>query len=435
MSNQSATMSARGHLILGFFALIILLGGFAVWATFTEISGAIIASGRIEVDRNRQVVQHLDGGTVSEILVDEGDSVVRGDVLIRLDDTLLHSELLILESQLYETMARRGRLEAERDELDEIVFEEELIEVAKSNSDVADVMSGQVRLFNARKSTLEKELDQLGRRRLQIADQILGIQSQQDALDAQLELLNQELESQQSLLNRGLAQAGRVLALQREAANLEGEVGELVAAKAQSEGRITEIDIEILRRGTLRREEAIGQLRDLQLSEHEILEQRNVLNERLSRLAIKAPVSGIIYGLTVFAEQSVVRAAEPLMFLVPQDRPLVIASQIEPIHIEQVHLGQEVILRFSTFDQRTTPELYGRVTQVSADIFVDEGTRQGYYRAEIVLNEGEADRLPENKILIPGMPVEAFIRTDDRTPIAYLIKPFTDYLAKAFRES
>ncbi len=269
----------------------------------------------------------------------------------------------------------------------------------------------------------------------QITDQIIGIDAQQTALIRQLELIEQELGDQQSLLDRGLAQASRVLSLQREEARLSGTVGELTAQKAQAEGRSTEIDIEILKLDTQRREEAITTLRDFQFRERELAEQRRALMERLDRLVITAPVSGVVYGLRVYAPRSVIRAADPVMYLVPQDRPLVIAAQVLPINIDQLSVDQNVSLRFPALDQRQTPELFGRVVQISADAFQDEGSQVSYYRAEIVLSEGEIDRLPEGVTLIPGMPVEAFIRTADRTPLAYLVKPFTDYFAKAFRES
>ncbi len=435
MTQSDSTYSARGFLCLGLLSLLILVGGFGIWSVGTQISGAIIASGRIEVDRNRQVVQHLYGGTVAQILVHEGDSILAGDPLIQLDDTLITSEISILERQLYEFMARRGRLESERDDLGAINFEKELVEVANRKSDIADLIAGQKRLFYSRKTSLQKEIEQFSRQKTQISDQIKGFEAQHAALTLQLELINEELSNQQNLLDRGLAQASRVLNLQREEAQLAGQIGELLANKAQAEGRMTEIDIEILKNQELRREEAISSLRDIQFKEMEILEQRNILRERQARLTIKAPVSGVVYGMNVFAERSVIRPADPLLYIVPQDRPLVIAAQVEPIHIEQVLVGQGVTLRFSTFDQRTTPELYGHVHQVSADIFVDETTQQSYYRAEILVNDGEHLKLPENLVLIPGMPVESFIKTQDRTPLAYLVQPFTDYLAKAFRES
>ncbi|MCH2095000.1 MAG: HlyD family type I secretion periplasmic adaptor subunit [Rhodobacteraceae bacterium] len=425
----------RGPMTLGIVALLILLGGFGTWAATANISGAIISSGQIEVDQNRQVVQHLDGGVVSEILVDEGDTVEVGDVMLRLDPTLLQSELTIIEGQLFEIMARRGRLEAERDETPDLVFSPELLDRADEDPGLNDLVEGQRRLFLARSETLSREIEQLGKRADQIADQITGISAQQDALSEQLALIEQELADQQTLLDKGLAQASRVLALQRETARLSGQVGELTAQKAQAEGRITEIDLEILKLGVNRREEAITTLRDIQFRERELAEQRRALQERLNRMEIRAPVSGIVYGLQVFAKRAVVRPADPLLFLVPQDRPLVIAARVETIHIDQLHVNQEVLLRFSALDQRLTPELFGKVMQISADAFVDENIGLSYYRAEIILSEGEQAKLPAGTTLIPGMPVEAFIRTDDRTPLAYLVKPMADYFARAFRES
>lgn len=430
-----ASFPTRGPMTVGVLAVALLVGGFGYWGATTNISGAIVASGQIQVDQNRQVVQHPDGGVVARIAVDEGDEVAEGDLLLQLDPTLLLSELTIVEGQLYELMARRARLIAERDGAEEIVFDEEVLAAARNSEEVEELVEGQRNLFFARAESLNREIEQLGKRADQTADQVRGIEAQQAALTTQLELIGKELRDQQTLLDRGLAQASRVLSLQREEARLSGTMGELVASKAQAEGRITETEIQILGLETQRREEAITTLRDLQFRERELAEQRRSLRERLSRLDIRAPVSGVIYGMTVFTPRSVIRAAEPVMYLVPQDRPLVIAAQVEPIHIDKLFVDQEVALKFSALDQRQTPELFGEVTQISADAFEDEASRVRYYRAEIVLNEGEIARLPEGTVLIPGMPVEAFIRTEDRTPLAYLVKPFMDYFSKAFRES
>ena len=435
MNDGPDAFSPRRHLVIGLLALVVLVGGFGTWAVLSNISGAIIASGQVEVDQNRQIVQHPDGGVVAEIAVDEGDMVELGDVLIRLDPTLLQSELSIVESQLFELIARRGRLEAERDGADTIVFEQELIDLAATNPDILDLMDGQSRLFQARNDSLDKEIEQLQKRRQQITTQVQGTEAQKNSLDRQLALIEEELEGQQALLDQGLTQASRVLALQREQARLSGTMGELTAQGGQAQERITEIDIEILKLGTSRREDAITRLRDLQFRELELAEQRRTLKERLSRMDIRAPVSGIVYGKTVYTPRSVIRPADPVLFLIPQDRPLVIASRVEPIHIDQVFVGQEVTVRFSAFDSRTTPELVGRVTQVSADAFVDEATQGTFYRAEIQLGEDELAKLPDGRTLIPGMPVEAFIRTEDRSPLTYLVKPLTDYFKKAFRES
>lgn len=432
---SSDTWSARRPVLFGLIGLVLLVGGFGTWSVMADIAGAIIASGRIEVDRNRQVVQHPDGGVVAEILVEEGDNVALGAVLIRLDSNLLNSELLIAEGQLFELMARRGRLEAERDGAGTVTFEPALLAAAERRPEVTELIDGQRRLFAARSDSAARETEQLEKRRGQIRNQIEGITAQQASLNRQIELIAKELANQTSLLDRGLAQAGTVLSLERTSADLDGRLGELIASQAQAEGRITEIDIEILKLGTRRREEAITRLRDLQYRELELAEQRRSLVERLERLEITAPVSGIVYGLQVHTPRSVIRAADPVLYLVPQDRPLVIAARVEPIHIDKIRVGQPVTLRFSALDQRLTPELFGTVVQVSADAFEDSNSQASFYRAEIVLNEGEQDKLPEGTVLIPGMPVETFIRTDDRTPLAYLVKPLADYFTKAFRES
>ncbi len=427
--------SAKVPVVIGLLGLVGLLGGFAAWATFTQIAGAIIAPGRIEVDQNRQVVQHPVGGVVAEIAVQEGDSVQAGDLLIQLDDKQMQSSLAIIEGQLYELMARRGRLEAERDERDGIDFEPELLSLAQDRPEIAELVEGQRNLFFARRNSVDRQSEQLVQRADQTRNQIVGITAQESSLGRQLELIEQELTAQQSLLDRGLTQASGVLALQRQSASLDGQLGELAASKAQSEQRITEIEIEVLRLTSQRREEAITRLRDLRAQELELVEKRLALLSDIEQMQIRAPVSGIVYNMRVQTMRSVVRGADPVLFLIPQDRPLVIAARIDPIHIDQIVTGQQVNLRFSALDQRTTPELVGQVVLVSADAFEDENIGASYYRAEIVLNPGELSKLAEGQVLIPGMPVEAFIRTADRSPLAYLIKPMADYFNRAFRES
>ncbi|WP_298858548.1 HlyD family type I secretion periplasmic adaptor subunit [uncultured Sulfitobacter sp.] len=427
--------SAWRPVLIGFIGVVILFGGFGTWSVTSNIAGAIIASGRIEVDRNRQVVQHNTGGTISDILVDEGDLVKAGDLLLQLDPQEAQSELTLIEGQLFELMARRGRLEAQRDEVAEISFPEELKAAGQTNPDAKELMDGQSNLFFARRDSVAREIEQLGKQRNQIEEQIKGIGAQEDALSTQLGLIEQQLASQQSLLDQGLAQVSTVLGLQREKARLSGEIGRLVASRAQAEGRITEIEIIGLKLGTSGREEAISQLREIRYRELSLVEQRRALLAMIDRLDIRAPVSGIVYSMQVTTPRSVIRAAEPLMFLVPQDRPLVIAAQVLPTNIDEISVGQEVNLRLSSMDQRTTPELKGRVMLISADAIDDPNTGARYFRAEITLSPGEVERLPEGTQLLPGMPVDAFIKTGDRSPLTYLLKPVTDYFVKSWRES
>lgn len=433
---QAQRWSARRHLVIGLLTLAVLVGGFGTWAVLAEISGAVITSGQIEVDRNRQIVQHPDGGVVEDILVDEGDAVSAGDLMIRLDARRLQSELAVVEGQLFEILARRARLEAERDGTDSLSFSPVLRAAASGDgADVQALMEGQLRLFEARRDSESGAIDRLDQQAAQIASQLAGIEAQQTALAIQRDLLAQELADQQVLLDRGLAQASRVLALQREAASLDGRAGELTAQAAQAAERVTEIELQVLGLASTRREEAISQLRDLQFNELELSERRRNLSRQLERLDIRAPVSGLVYGMQVFARQSVIRAAEPVLYLIPQDRPLVIATQVAAIDVDQVFVGQTVTLRFPAFDQRRTPELEGTVTLVSADAFQNETSGLAYYRAEVALNPGQIERLPNDMTLIPGMPVEAFVRTAERSPLNYLIKPLADYFTKAFRET
>ena len=424
--------SARRHMMLGWLVLVILLGGFGTWSVMTEISGAVVTSGRIEIESNRQVVQHPDGGVVEDILVGEGDQVDAGQVLVRLDPSELRSELTLVEGQLFEVLARRARLEAERDGRDVLDFT--ALDLEAPSTEIDKLKEGQQRLFDARLEALEQTRARLTQQRAQIESQIPGIKAQQVAIERQQALLQDELLNQQSLLERGLTQASRVLALQREDAQLLGSLGSLSAQEAQTAERLAEVDILTLGLQVSRREEAIGLLRELEVTAFDLIERRRILQRKLARLEIKAPVSGIVYDLQVFAQQSVIVPAAPILYLIPQDRPLVITTQVATTDVDQVYVGQPVAVRFSAFDQRTTPELDGTITKVSADAFENETSGLSYYRAEIALDLSQTARLPEDLVLLPGMPVDAFAKTTARRPIDYILKPLTDYLAKAFRD-
>lgn len=426
-------LGAKGPLWLGALTLVALIVGTGLWSVTTEISGAIVASGRVEVERNRQIVQHPDGGVVAEILVGEGARVAAGDILLRLDGTLLRSELTILENQQSDVQARRARLEAERDGAQQMQVTGALLQRASENPGAAEQIEGQRRLFAARGETLAGTIEQLQRRVAQTLSMIAGLEAQARALSDQRDLIAQELADQQALMAKGLAQAPRVLALQREAARLAGQAGELAATRAQAEGRITEIELEILGLSAQRREDAETRLSDIGAAELDLIQRQRALSEQVARLEIRAPVSGTVLGLQVTTPRAVLRPAEPVAHIIPQDRPLLIAVQIAPIHIDEVFVGQQVKLMFPALSARTTPELNGVVTLVSADAFTDPATSLPYYRAEIPLTSAEAARLGQT--LLPGMPVEAFIQTGARTPLAYLVKPFTDYFTHAFRES
>ncbi len=422
------------YVVLGMLALVGLLGGLTYWSVTTKIAGAIVTSGQVEVESNRQIVQHPQGGVVGEILVADGDRVEAGETLLRFDAVLTESELAVTEGQLFELLGQKSRLLAERDEAGAILFDPELVGVAESLPKVAELIQGQSALFAARRTSLNEELSQWDERSQQISNQIDGSQSQLASLEEQTALLNLELADQQSLLDSGLTQASRVSALKREAASFGGRIGALNAEIAQSRGRLAEIEIERLKLATSLREEAIGALRELQPREIELRQKRLSLLEVLDRLTLRAPRGGVVYGLAVHTTRAVVQPAEPILYIIPQDEPLVIRTQIPTQHIDQIRLGQPATLRFSTFDQRTTPELFATVANVSPDVFVDDRTGASYYTAELRPNAGELEKLGALEIL-PGMPVEAFIKTDDRTPLNYLIKPLANYFNRAFREN
>ena len=419
--------------LVGFAALGILVGGLGVWAVNTRLAGAIISQGIIEVESNRQVIEHPDGGVVGEIYVRDGDAVTSGELLLRLDDTFLSSEKTIVEAQLFELLARRARLEVERDGANAEALATRLAEIQQQENIDPDLIAGQQRLFEARLNTLDQQTEQLGKQTVQIESEIDGTEAQLVSLRRQVELIQTELDDQQSLLQRGLTQASRVSALQREEASLTGDIGRLEAAAARLGGQISATEISILELEATRREEAITTLRDIQSQIAELAERRLSLDTRLSRLDIRAPVSGTVYGSQVFALQSVIQPAEPMMYLVPQDTPLVVAARVDAIHVDQLHVGQPVLLRFPAFNQRETPEIDGQVMNVSADTFTDESTGQTFYRAEVVPQDGQVDRL-KGQELLPGMPVETLIKTDERTPMSYLVKPLADYFNRAFRE-
>jgi HlyD family secretion protein len=426
--------SSRKPIWVGMITIALLLAFFIGWGMFTTLSGAVVATGVIQVDQNRQVVQHPDGGVVAEINVAEAQSVKAGDLLIRLDGRQIKADLAIVEGQLFDSMARKARLIAERDDATEPVFPPDLLDLAKTRPDVAEQIEGQRRLFAARTETTKAQIDQLQKRLDQIASQDIGITAQISAIDDQLNLLKPEIGDQQTLLDKGLTQSSRIMDLKREVARLAGNRGEMQSNLAQAEGKATETQLQILQMRSARREDANTQLRDMGDKTVELAERRRALTEQVDRLDIRAPVSGIVLGLTVTTPQSVIRAAEPILYIIPQDRPLIIIAQIPPIHVDEVRVGQAVRVSFSAFSARTTPQLEGALTNVSADAISDATTHQSYYRAEVTLNPGQIARLGDEH-LVPGMPVQVYIGTGDRTPMAYLLKPFTDYAKLAFREN
>ena len=433
-SNTALPWSTRALLTLGFTALIFLVLVLGLWSVRTEIAGAVIANGTVVVESNRQVVQHSEGGIVNSIEAKDGDRVRAGQVLLRLDDTLLQSELAVLQSQLIELGARRARLVAERDWQPKVIFPTPLNNMAAGIPSAQEQLNGQLVLFHARRESLSNELEQIQESVAQTRHRILGVEAQLDAYAIQKDLISSELSDQESLLQRGLVPTQRVTLLKREAARLDGDIGKLQADIAQLRGQIASFELEKLRLRAARREGAIVTLRDVQYHELELSEQRRGVAECISRTKIVAPMDGIIYGTSIFAIRSVVRPAAPLMYVIPQGQALVLSIRVSPNYIDQVFVGQSASLKFRSFNQRTTPEIQGRVVDVSADVLHDEDTQEAYFQVSVLPADFEISTIRSLKI-VPGMPVEAYLLTGSRTPLSYLTRPLTDYFSRAMRES
>ena len=408
-----AGFAARRPLILGFVTLALLGGGLFGWGAFASIAGAVIATGRVEVETRDQVVEHIDGGTVGEVLVRNGDRVNAGDVLIRLDDTLLRSEEAVLEGEYLELVARRNRLEAEFGDADAIAWDPALALRAAEDAAVRTITEGQRRLFEARRAGRAGHVAQLHERVRQARKQIASLQAQRRAVKRQREFLSRELEVQRELFDQKLTQLHLLLELEREAARLDGQAGDIEARIAGARSRIAEIEIQILQIGTRRIEEAESEAREAQARENEVHERLTAVRERLDRMDVRAPVAGEIFDMQVFARHEVVRPGEPIAYIVPAGTELVVRAQLEPIHVDQVHPGQDAVLLFSAFPARTTPEFEGRILRVAADATHDERTGLSWYEVEVEM--GSAIR-PEAEMAIEAWATGAWEAVEDWLP-------------------
>ena len=425
--------SAKGFIRFGLVCVLVLGGGFGTWAATATLAGAIIAMGQLRVETNRQVVQHLDGGIVGNIMARDGDTVEAGDVLVSLNATQMQAELTAIESQYFEIMSRLARLQAVQTGTDTIEFDAELTEIAQTNSDVMALIEGQRALFLAQRESMAKEMLILDQQKVQLREQIAGANAELASLRVQSEKIEEELVGARDLLSRGNIRKSQVLALEREAARLDGQTGQLRQQIPQLESRISEIDLQQIRLEDTMREESIAESRELGFRRTEQRERRAALRERLSRLEIRAPRSGVVIDSTVHALGAVIRPAEPIMYIIPNDTGLVVDARVEPISVDQIYVGQPAVLRFSAFNARTTPEISGAIKTVSPDVITDEQSGLSFYRAEVTIDENELPKL-EGQALIPGMPVEVYVQTGERTPLAYLMKPLTDYFNRAWRE-
>jgi HlyD family secretion protein len=415
--------------ILSTVFLVVGLGG---WAVTTEFSGAVIAPGQLVVDTNVKKVQHPAGGVVGELRVREGQRVKAGDILLRLDDTQTKANLAIITKALDEFAARQARDEAERDGLDMIEFPEHLL-MRADNPDVAKAMNGERRQFDIRRNARDGQRKQLHERVSQLREEITGYEAQIASKDVQTEWITKELKGVTELWQKNLVPYTRVTSLEREKARIEGERGQLLAAIAQSKGKITETQLQILQIDNDMRSEVTRDLSDIRAKTSEYVERRVTAEDQLKRMDIRAPQDGIVLQLSVHTVGGVITQSEQIMLIVPEADALVVEAKIQPQDVDQVRVGQAALLRFTAFNQRTTPELNGTLSRVSADVSEDTKTNAKYFVVRIKVPDTEIARL-EGLRLVPGMPVESFIQTSPRTVMSYLTRPLHDQLARAFRE-
>jgi HlyD family secretion protein len=427
-----ARRSMRRHLIAAAVVVLILVVGVGGWGATAVISGAVVASGSLVVDTNVKKVQHPTGGIVGELRVRDGDRVHAGDIVVRLDETVTRANLAIVSKGLDELMARKARLEAERDGWATIVFPAQLVAGA-NDPDRAAAMDSERKLFNLRKTARSGQKAQLQERVAQLGEEIAGLTAQQNSKAKEIALVERELAGVRDLWNKNLVQLNRLTALEREAARLDGERGQLIAAAAQAKGKVAETALQILQIDQDLASEVAKELREVDGKIGEFVERKVTAEDQLKRIDIRAPQDGSVFQLAVHTVGGVITAGDPIMLIVPEADNLSVEVKVNPQDIDQLQLNQKAILRFSAFNARTTPEIEGIVTRISADTSTDQRTGQNYYTIRIAMPAEQIERLGNVKLL-PGMPVEAFVQTGERTMLSYLMKPLHDQVMRAFRE-
>jgi HlyD family secretion protein len=429
---KGAHRSIRKHLIVGLAVVGVLAGGLGGWASTQLISGALIAPGQIVVESNVKKVQHPTGGVVGELLAHDGDKVKAGDVVVRLDDTVTKANLAIVTKNLDAAMARGARLEAEQRGFDKIKFPPQLTDRA-GDPDVAAVMASESKLFDVRVTGRSGQKSQLRERIAQLKEQIEGLSAQERSKEQEIALVQQELTGVRDLYDKHLVQISRLTTLERDSARLNGERAQFVAARAESKGKITETELQIIQIDKDMVSEVSKDLRETNDKIGELIERKVTAEDQLRRVDIRAPQDGIVEQSTVHTVGGVITAGDTIMLIVPQTDDLQVEAKVNPQDIDKLQVGQKTLLRLSAFNQRTTPELNGFVSRVSPDVTTDQRTGQSYYTIRVSMPPEEIARLGDAK-LIPGMPVEAFVQTGDRTMMSYLMKPLHDQLMRAFRE-
>lgn len=416
----------------GIAMIALFAGTIGLWAATSTLSGAVVAGGQFVVDSSVKKVQHSSGGIVGELKVKDGDRVKAGDLLIRLDETLTRANLQVVAKQLDEYIGRQARLEAERDGADEVQTPPEFAH-RMNDPAVQKIMSSERTLFEARRATREAQKDQLRKRIAQSQDEIRGLRAQQEAKVREAELIAEELKGVRELYQKNLVQLSRLNALERDAASIEGQRGQLIAAIAQAESRIAETSFQIIQLDEQMRAEAMNELRDMQAKIAEYTERRVAAEDQLKRIDIRAPSDGYVHQLNVHTIGGVISPAEPVMLIVPANDKLELEAKVLPNEIDQVKVGQKAVVKVHASNARMMPDLFGKVSRISADVSRDQQTGMTFYTIRVELPPEEIKRL-EGLHLIAGMQAEVFVEVNERTPFEYFFKPMKDQFARAFRE-
>ena len=417
----------RGLVLIAVFG-----GAMAFWSVATTMSSAVVASGQFVVDGSVKKVQHPTGGVVGELLVREGDQVAQGDLLIRLDETVTRANLQVIVRQLDELAGRKARLEAERDGMDAIDMPRELT-ARLSDPEVARVVAAEQKLFQARQAAREGQRAQLTKRIAQLQNEIRGLRSQLDANAHEAQILAGELKGVRELFAKSLTPIMRLNGLERQAVNLNGQKGQLTASIAQIEGKIAEVELQIIQIGDDLRAETQKELREVQGRVAELSERRVAADDQLKRVELRAPSTGTVHQLAVHTVGGVIVAAEPAMLIVPSKEELILEARVMPQDRDQLHLRQKAVVRLQSSNQRTTPELNGTLERIAADVSKDSTTSAPFYTVRIVIPPNELMRV-RGLSITAGMQAEVFIEVGSRSPLSYLLRPLTDQVSRAFKE-
>jgi HlyD family secretion protein len=430
---SGTSRSLKRHILVGLAVCAALVVGIGGWGATASVSGAVVAAGRVVVETNSKLVQHSEGGIVGAINVRNGDHVAAGDVLLVLDDSVTRANLSIVQVRLDDMQTRVPRLIAERDMAAEITWPDAIANRAQTDEQLAELVRGQQLVFETRRETRQSRRAQLEEQIVQAEEEIKGLVAQRDAKADELLLMEEELAGLEELRSQSLVSTNRMIALKREETGLRGDHGRLVGAVARTRASISETQLKLLQLEQDFQSEVAAELNELRAQTAELLERKVAAEDRLRRLVLRAPADGLVHELSVNTVGGVVNAGETLMRIVPDLDALVVEAPVSPREIDRVHQGQQARIRFSAFNQRTTPEANGTVVRVSADATTDARTGASHFLVRVALAEGERERLGSLPI-VPGMPAEIFMQTESRQVLSYLLKPMIDQVERAFRE-